>query len=204
MAKIHKFQKVHKTNSSKADTSKRARLPVFATLVNSIRTGMAGYKRFTYDESWNAAYKLFILLRSITRGIRKLEVSIVNSTFKVQTDEVEAVVMDYSDWLYMKLLAEKVRSINSYSFSFEILDNRSIGAVIRAEHSEISQVADNLVAQRRIDVNSGLRRSSNQKITLVNEFYFVYIRDVGLYGMVKARHQELKQKDNCTQESSAA
>jgi hypothetical protein len=50
------------------------------------------------------------------------------------------------------------------------------------------------VELRKTDDNSKPRRNTNMKIESVDEYFFVYIRDVGLYGMVKAQHQECSQK----------
>lgn len=194
MAKIHKFQKVQKTNTNKAILEKRAKLPIFPRLVNWFKIKNARHSYYTYDASWNAAFKTFTLLHSIAKGVKKLEVLIVSSSFKVAPMEVDAVVMDYSVWLEMKLLAEQTHGIHSYVFSFKLLDNRTIGAVIKGEHTEVCNTAGNLVELRKTEDSPKLRRNPNTKIVLVDEYFFVYIRDIGLYGMVRALHQENSQK----------
>lgn len=104
--------------------------------------------------------------------------------------------MDYSTWLSMKVQAEKVRSIHSYTFGFELLDNKSIGAVIKGEHNEAANTMENLVELRKADDSTRPRRNSDVKTVLVEEYFFVHIRDIDLYGMIKAQHQECIQKNN--------
>lgn len=195
MAKVHQLKRVLKTNTSKANTAQKARLPIFPRLLNWLKIKNVQYSEHTYDASWNAAYKLFTLLRSISKGVKKLEVLIVSSTFKVKSTEADAVIMEYSTWLNMKVQAEKVRGIHSYTFGFELLDNRSIGAVIKGEHTEVNNTMGNLVELRKTDDSTRLRRNSNVKTVLIEEYYFVYIRDIGLYGMARALHQENMQKN---------
>ena len=202
MAKIHKFQKVQKSNTNKAIPEKRAKLPIFPRLVNWFKIENARHSYYTYDASWNAAFKTFTLLRSIAKGVKKLEVLIVSSTFKIMPTEVDAIVMDYSVWLDMKLLAEQMRAIHSYVLSFKLLDNRTIGAVIKGEHTEVCNTAGNLVQLRKTEDNSKPRRNNNTKIVLVDEYFFVYIRDIGLYGMVRAQHQENSQKKEAAEPES--
>lgn len=206
MAKIHQLQKVQKASSNKSNSNTRsARLPVFPRLLNWIKTKIVRHKRYTYDASWNAAFKVFTTLRSIAKGIKKLEVLIVSSTFKAVSAEVDAVVIDYFTWLNIKLQAEQVRGIHSYAFSFELLDSRTIGAVIKGEHAEIFTTVDNLVELRKIDDISKPRRNANLKTVFVEEYFFVYIRDLGLYGMVRAQHQEyLQKKESSELESEVA
>lgn len=195
MAKIHQLQKSHKTNTNKVITAQKAKLPILPRLLNWLKIKKVQYSKHTYDASWNAAYKLFTLLRSISKGVKKLEVLIVSSTFKVVSTEVDAVIMDYSTWLSMKVQAEKVRGIHSYTFRFELLDNKSIGAVIKGEHSEVTDTMENLVELRKTDDSTKPRRNSNVKTVLVEEYFFVYIRDIGLYGMIRVQHQEIIQKN---------
>lgn len=195
MAKVHQLQRVQKTNTNKVNTAQKARLPILPRLLSWMKIKKAQHSKYTYAASWNAAYKIFTLLHSISKGVKKLKVLIVNSTFKVASTEVEAVIMDYSNWLSMKVQAEKVRGIHSYTFGFELLDNRSIGAVIKGEHTEVTDTMENLVELRKTDDNTKPRRNSTVKTVLVEEYFFVYIRDIGLYGMIRVQHQEYMQKN---------
>lgn len=195
MAKIHQLQKSQKSTVCKTNTAQKARLPILPGILNWLRVKKARHSNYSYDASWNAAYKIFTMLRSMAKGVKRLEVLIVNSTFKIASTEVDATVMDYSTWLNMILLAEQVRGIHSYTFRFELLDYKSIGAVIRGEHTEVSSTTENLVEMIKIDDSIKPRRSSNSRAFIVEEYYFVYIRDIGLYGMVKAQHQEHVQKN---------
>ena len=189
------MQKAQKSNVNKADTNQKAKLPVLPRLINLIRIRIARRSNCTYDTSWNAAYKIFTMLRSITKGVKKLEVLIVNSTFKVTLAEVDAIVMDYPARLDMLVEAERVRRINSYGFEFQLLDSRSIGAVIKGENSEIRDTAGNLVTLCKNDDIPRLRRNGSNTIVLaVEECFFVYLRDVGLYGMARVLHQEYAEK----------
>lgn len=195
MAKIHKLQRSYKTNLNKANIAQKVKLPILPGLLNWLKIKKVQHSKHTYDASWNAAYKIFTLLRSISKGVKKLEVLIVSSTFKVVSTEVDAVNIDYSTWLSMKVQAEKVHGIHSYTFVFELLDNKSIGAVIKGEHSEVTDTMENLVELRKTDDSTKLRRNSNVKTVLVEEYFFVYIRDIGLFGMIRIKHQEIIQKN---------
>lgn len=204
MAKIHQLHKVQKVSANRADTVQRAKLPILPRFFNWLRIKNAQYTRYTFEASWNAAYKLFTLLRSVSKGVKRLEVRIVNSTFKVESTEVEAVIMDYSVWLSMKVQAKKICGIHSYTFGFTLLDDRSIGAVIKGEHSEVANTEKNLVELRKTDDGIRPRRNNNVKAVLVEEYFFVYIRDIGLYGMVRAQHQECTRKNGSPDMESEA
>lgn len=194
MAKVHQLKRVQKTSAKKADTAQNARIPVLPGLINQLKIRGMQHRTYTYDESWEAAYRIFALLRSMSNGVKRLEVRIVNSTFKIASTDVDAVVMDYKTWLGMKVQAEKARGVNSYTFAFDLLDHCSIGPVIKGEHADVANAAENLVELRRTDDNAKARRNSNAKTVLVEEYFFVYVRDTGLYGMARVRHQEYMPK----------
>ena len=137
MAKIHQLQKTQKTSVNKSTTTQRAKLPILPRLLNWIKIRIIRHSNYTYDSSWNAAFKTFTLLRSVTKGVKKLEVLIVSSTFKAASTEVDAVVMDYSDSQLGTMMAWIMHATRKKSFPKELLDNRTIGAVIKGEHTEM-------------------------------------------------------------------
>jgi hypothetical protein len=95
----------------------------------------------------------------------------------------------------MLVEAERVRRVNSYEFEFQLLDNRSIGAVIKGEHPEVRDTAGNLITLCKNEDIPRLRRNgSNTTVIAVEECYFVYIHDIGLYGMARVLHQEYADK----------
>ena len=54
---------------------------------------------------------------------------------------------------------------------------------------------ENHVELRKTDDSTRPRRNGNVKTVLVEEYFFVYIRDIGLYGMIRVQHQENIQKN---------
>jgi hypothetical protein len=201
MAKIHQLKKNQKLSTQRVDNYSKASLPVFPRILNWLKIKKVQRTSFKYDDSWNAAYRIFTILRSFSEGVKKLDALIVNSTFQVATVEAEAATIDYSTWLNMLVDSEIAHGVNSYSFEFELLYN---GAVIKGEHSEVCNTADNLVEIRKNDDISKSRRNSSVKTVLVEEYFFVYIRDIGLYGMVRAQHQEYMEKKELELENQIA
>ena len=194
MAKIHQLKKNQKSSPQKVSNYTKTSLPIFPRILNWLKIKKVQRTSYKYDDSWNAAYTIFTILRSFSKGVKKLEALIVNSTFKVCSVEVEAAVIDYSTWLNMLVESEIARGVNSYSFEFELLDSSTIGAVIRGEHSDVCNASDNLVEMRKNDDTSKSRNNNKTKMMFVEEYFFVYIRNIGLYGMVKAQHQEYMEK----------
>lgn len=194
MAKIHQLKRNHKSSTQKVNNHNKTSLPIFPRILNWLKIKKVQRTSYKYDDSWNAAYTIFTILRSFSKGVKKLEALIVNSTFKVASVEVEAAVIDYSTWLNMLVESEIAHGVNSYSFEFELLDGSTIGAVIKGEHWEVDNAIDNLVEIHKIDDTSKSRNNNKVKAMFVEEYFFVYIRDIGLYGMVKAQHQECIEK----------
>lgn len=113
---------------------------------------------------------------------------------------VDAVTTDYRTWLDLRISGGMARSINSYAFEFQLLDKNSIGPVIRAEHCESGGTQSNCVEIRKTDESMQNKRHSgkNHMPVLVEEYFFVFIKDIGMFGMVKAAHQEYEEiKSKC-------
>lgn len=192
MRKIHEITQNTRAIPQKAAGVQTSRIPVILTLLAEIREKRLKKADIGQVESWKAAYRIFTALRSYSKGAKRIEALIVDSCFRQKPFTVDAVTLDYRTWLDLRISGGMTRGINSYTFEFLLLDKNSIGPVIRAEHCENCGTQSSCVEIRKTDESMQNKRhcSKNRIIVLVEEYFFVFIKDIGMFGMIKAAHQE--------------